>query len=92
MGKCGRCLRALQSVEGRPNARPFAHVSQKFSSPAERRRTAEKRPEVSAQLPAPVLGRLSLLGQRTRALECPSASGFFPAAASRREAAHHHAR
>src|SRR6185312_9285778 len=59
---------ALQPAQGQPDSGRGAHVAIADAVPAHGASSAQERAAVSAELPAPKLARLSLLGHRTRAL------------------------
>src|SRR5690606_28813193 len=82
LGQCRGRLFALQPEEGEPVAETVGPVAAALAAPALGRGDAARRPAVPAELPAPKLGRLRLLGCRTGgiALAAPGA-GEDPAVA-----------
>ncbi|CAA7621244.1 hypothetical protein MTBUT4_380054 [Magnetospirillum sp. UT-4] len=80
LGQRGRRLQPVQPEEGRPAAAPGRHASAPLADRALDLRAAGERPLVPAQLPAPVLARLPVLGHRAGAVlvSCPRAAALPP--------------
>jgi len=68
VGECRDGVLSLQSEEGRDIAVPRGNVAGANALPTNDHRSPQERALVPAQLSAPKLARLSVLGYRTRSL------------------------